>query len=139
MGLFESYISHICTNIYITHILSKSRPCFSHLNLGKIWKSKSIYDNKLGLSWARLRLTHWHLELKEVPSNRNIWPITHWGGTSRQGEKLWDMKIVLPFWLEKFKPFKRSCKNTYYVENVEKVQKGERDQRWKSKSPQFKI
>ena len=44
-GLFQSYISHICTKfcLYLTNIspiiLSKSRPYFSPLNLGKIWKS----------------------------------------------------------------------------------------------------
>ena len=39
--IYQPYMYQILpiSHLYITHILSKSRPYFSHLNLGKIWKS----------------------------------------------------------------------------------------------------
>ena len=40
--IYQPYMYQIWPifHLYITYILSKSRPDFSHLNLGKIWKSR---------------------------------------------------------------------------------------------------
>ena len=85
--LLWNYFNHISaiyvpnltiSHQYINQILSISRPCFSHLNLGKVWKSRP--QNSLHCEYYLYKC----LKLKNIP----IWS----GGGSTFLKNVWNSK-----------------------------------------------